>query len=131
MAETITREQMREQREGGDEFQMDDDGRRSIEGLDALVAQLRALTEAQRANAGADMLRSETQAKIIETLQKIVARPSGESMTQEVLEELVEQLSEREEREPNPVYVFDIERNQTTGYIQKITATPQPSGGAS
>lgn len=49
-------------------------------------------------------------------------------MSQDVLEKMIEQMGEREEREPNPVYVFDIERNQTTGYIAKITATPQFGG---
>lgn len=48
-------------------------------------------------------------------------------MNQKVLEDLVVQLGQRPEREPNPVYVFDIDRNQTTGLISKITATPQAS----
>ena len=119
---------MHEYREDGDEFEVHDDGRRSIEGLDALVAEIRSLVEAQRANAGADMLRSETQSALIAAVQKMASGSSGPGMNQKVLEDLVVQLGNRPEKEPNPVYVFDIERNQTTGYIQKIIATPQFGG---
>jgi len=116
-------------REEGDELEIHDNGRRSIEGLSELVAEIRALVEAQRANAGADMHRSENHAALIAAVQKLASRSnSGGGMSQKVLEDLVAQLAVRPEKEPNPVYVFDIERNQTTGYIAKITATPQFGG---
>lgn len=124
MGEAISREQMRDQRDEGDQFEIHDDGRRSIDGLEELVAEIRALVEAQRANAGADMQRSETQSGLIAAIQKIAARPSSGGMTQEVLENLVVQLGEQKECCDPVVYVFDIERNQTTGYIQRIKATP-------
>lgn len=115
--------------EEGDEFEIHDSGRRSIEGLSELVAEIRALVEAQRANAGAAMDRSEVQGQIIAAVQKLASRSTGnQGMSQQVLEDLVTQLAQRPEREQNPVYVFDIERNQTTGYISKIVATPQPAG---
>ena len=119
---------MHEYREDGDAFESIDDGKRSIEGLDALVTEIRALVEAQRANAGADMLRSETQSDLIAAVQKLAQGSGGSGVNQKVLEDLVMQLANKPEKEPNPVYVFDIDRNQTTGYIQKITATPQFGG---
>lgn len=118
---------MNEYREEGDTFEAIDDGRRTIEGLDALVAEIRSLVEAQRANAGADMLRSETQSALITAVQKLAASGGGSGMSQTVLEDLVVQLGQQKEREPNPVYVFEMERNQTTQLISKITATPQAS----
>lgn len=123
----ITAAELRQFREEGDDIEIHDSGRRSIEGLSGLVAEIRSLVEAQRANAGADMLRSETQAQLITAVQKLASRAPGGGMSQKVLEDLVVQLGQRPEREPNPVYVFDIERNQTTGLIAKITATPQAS----
>lgn len=123
----ITAAELREFKEEGDELEIHDSGRRSIEGLSELVAEIRSLVEAQRANAGADMLRSETQAQLITAVQKLASRAPGGGMNQKVLEDLVVQLGQRPEREPNPVYVFDIDRNQTTGLISKITATPQAS----
>jgi len=116
---------MHEYREDGDAFEQIDDGRRSIEGLDALVAEIRSLVEAQRANAGADMLRSETQSALIAAVQKLASSSGGKGVSQTVLEDLIVQLGQRPEKEPNPVYVFSIERNQTTQLIDKITATPQ------
>ena len=126
MGESITAEQMHDDREMGDAFEIHDTGKRSIEGLDTLVAEIRSLVAAQRANAGADMLRSETQSALIAAVQKLASSGSGSGVSQSVLEDLVVQLGQRPEREPNPVYVFDIERNQTTQLIQKITATPTP-----
>lgn len=123
----LTPAQMHEFREDGDAFEQIDDGRRSIEGLDALVAEIRSLVEAQRANAGADMLRSETQSALIAAVQKLASGNGGKGVSQTVLEDLVVQLGQRPEREPNPVYVFDIQRNQTTQLIDKIVATPQAS----
>lgn len=123
----LTAAQMNEYREEGDTFEAIDDGRRTIEGLDALVAEIRSLVEAQRANAGADMLRSETQSALITAVQKLAASGGGSGMSQTVLEDLVVQLGQQKEREPNPVYVFEMERNQTTQLISKITATPQAS----
>lgn len=123
----LTAAQMHEYQEEGDTFEHQDDGRRSIEGLDALVAEIRSLVEAQRANAGADMLRSETQSALIAAVQKLAGSGSGTGMSQTVLEDLVVQLGQQKEREPNPVYVFTMERNQTTQLISKITATPQAS----
>lgn len=106
----------------------DDNGHRTIEGLAELVAQIKSLVEAQRANAGADMLRSETQTQLIQAVQKLASRAPGKGMSQKVLEDLVVQLGEQrgQEREPNPVYVFTFERFPS-GYISKVTATPQAS----
>jgi hypothetical protein len=116
---------MHEYREDGDAFQPIDDGKRSIEGLDSLVAEIRSLVEAQRANAGADMLRSETQSALIAAVQKLASSNGAGGMSQTVLEDLVVQLGHRPDKEPNPVYVFEFERNQTTQFITKIIATPQ------
>lgn len=119
---------MLEDMEDGDEFEVHDSGRRSIEGLSELVAEIRSLVEAQRVNAAADMDRSEVQAQLIAAVQKLASRGGGQGMSQSVLEGLVEQLADRPHPEPNPVYVFEIERNLTTGLIQKIVATPNPAG---
>lgn len=126
MAKVFTAAELQEFREQGDEVEIGDNGRRTIEGLDELVAEIRSLVEAQRANAGADMLRSETQSELIQAVQKLASRSSGQGgMSQSVLEDLVVQLGQQQEREPNPVYVFDIQRNETTQLINKIVATPQ------
>ena len=123
----LTAAQMHEYQEEGDTFEHQDDGRRSIEGLDALVAEIRSLVEAQRANAGADMLRSETQSALIAAVQKLAGSGSGTGMSQTVLEDLLVQLAERpDSKEPNPVYVFEFER-YPSGYISKVIAKPQAS----
>lgn len=128
MAKVFTAAELHEFREQGDEVEIGDDGRRTIQGLDELVAEIKSLVEAQRANAGADMLRSETQSQLIQAVQKLASRSSGQGgMSQSVLEDLVVQLGQQQEREPNPVYVFDIQRNETTQLINKIVATPQAS----
>lgn len=130
MAETLTKAQIMEHRRNGSVVEYDDDddsGRRSIDGFDALVAEIRSLVEAQRASAGADMDRSEVQTQLIQAIQKLASRaPSGE-MSQTVLEDLLVQLAERpDSKEPNPVYVFEFER-YPSGYISKVIAKPQAS----
>lgn len=132
MAETLTPSQIAAHRAAGADFSFDEETNRKIEGFNELIAQLKDLVEVQRANAGADMLRSEaselrseTQAQLIQAVQKLASRAPSGGMSQTVLEDLVVQLGQRPEKEPNPVYVFDISRNQTTGYIDKIIATPQ------
>lgn len=127
MAKVFTAAELQEMRERGDDVEIGDNGRRTIQGLDELVAEIKSLVEAQRANAGADMLRSETQANLIQAVQKLASRAPGGGMSQQVLEDLVVQLGQQKEREPNPVYVFAIERNETTQLINKIVATPQAS----
>ena len=127
MAKVFTAAELHELREQGDEVEIGDNGRRTIQGLDELVGEIRSLVEAQRANAGADMLRSETQGQLIQAVQKLASRSPGKGMSQKVLEDLVVQLGQQQEREPNPVYVFDIQRNETTQLINKIVATPQAS----
>ena len=127
MAKVFTDKELQEFREQGDDVEIGDNGRRTIQGLDELVGEIRSLVEAQRANAGADMLRSETQSALIQAVQKLASRSPGGGMSQKVLEDLVVQLGQQQEREPNPVYVFDIQRNETTQLINKIVATPQAS----
>ena len=113
--------------EQGDEVEIGENGRRTIQGLDELVGEIRSLVEAKRANAGAEMLQSETQSQLIQAVQKLASRSPGQGMNQKVLEDLVVQLGQQQEREPNPIYVFDIQRNETTQLINKIVATPQAS----
>lgn len=125
MAKVFTAAELQEFREQGDDVEIGDNGRRTIQGLDELVGEIRSLVEAQRANAGADMLRSETQAALIQAVQKLASRSPGGGMSQKVLEDLVVQLGQQKKGEPNPVYVFDIQRNETTQLINKIVATPQ------
>jgi len=127
VAKVFTAASLQELREQGNEAEIGDNGRRTIQGLDELVGEIRSLVEAQRANAGADMLRSETQSNLIQAVQKLASRGPGQGMSQKVLEDLVVQLGQQQEREPNPVYVFDIQRNETTQLINKIVATPQAS----
>ena len=127
MAKVFTAAELLELRNEGHEVEIGDNGRRTIQGLDELVAEIKSLVEAQRANAGADMLRSETQAALIQAVQKLASSSPSGGMSQSVLEDLVVQLGQQKEREPNPVYVFDIQRNETTQLINKIVATPQAS----
>ena len=127
MAKVFTAAELQELREQGNDVEIGDNGRRTIQGLDELVGEIRSLVEAQRANAGADMLRSETQSQLIQAVQKLASRSPGGGMSQKVLEDLVVQLGQQRESEPNPVYVFTFERNETTQLINKIVATPQAS----
>ncbi len=113
---------MRDQREEGDHFEIPDDGRRTIEGLEDLVAELRALVDVQRANAGADMLRSETQAAIVVALQKLVSRPSG-AVDLTPLRELMAEMHGMNESRPRAAYEFAIDRDGN-GFMRSITATP-------
>ena len=127
MAKVFTADELHELREQGNEVEIGDNGRRTIQGLDELVGEIRSLVEAQRANAGADMLRSETQSQLIQAVQKLASRGPGKGVNQSVLEDLIVQLGQQQQLEPNPVYVFDIQRNETTQLINKIVATPQAS----
>lgn len=122
MAEEITADQLREMREDGDEIEFHDTGRRSIEGFDALVAELRSLVEAQRTNAVADMLRSEAQEKLIGLLQEMVSRPAG-ALDMEPLRDMMVAMQAMNVDRPRVGYEFAIARDGQ-GFMRSITATP-------
>lgn len=122
MAETITAEQLQEMREEGDELEIHDNGHRTIEGFTGLVAQIKELVAAQRANAAADMLRSETQTEIIDALQKLLLRPAG-GLDMTPLVEMITQMQEMNEARPRAAYEFEIDRDGQ-GFMRKITAKP-------
>ncbi len=122
MAEEITAEQLREMREQGDEIEFRDTGRRTIEGFDKLVCELRSLVEAQRTNAVADMLRSEAQEKLIGLLQEMVNRPAGALDMDPLLDMMAEMQAMNVDR-PRVGYEFAIDRDGQ-GFMRSITATP-------
>lgn len=122
MAEEITADQLREMREQGDEIEFHDTGRRSIDGFDELVAELRSLVEAQRTNAVADMLRSEAQEKLIGLLQEMVSRPAGE-LDMEPLRDMMVAMQTMNVDRPRVGYEFAIDRDGQ-GFMRSITATP-------
>lgn len=122
MAEVITAEQLREMREQGDEIEFHDTGRRSIEGFADLVAELRALVEAQRTNAVADMLRAEAQEKLIGLLQEMVNRPAG-ALDMEPLRDMMVAMQAMNVDRPRTGYEFAIDRDGQ-GFMRSITATP-------
>ena len=122
VGKTLTAKQLQEMREQGDDIEIHDNGHRSIEGLDALVAELRALVEAQRANAGADMLRSESQSNLIALLQKLVNRPAG-AMNMEPLRDMIAEMQTMGEARPRAGYEFQIDRDGQ-GFMRSITAVP-------
>ena len=125
MAE-ITAEQLREMREQGDEIEFHDTGRRSIEGFADLVAELRALVEAQRTNAVADMLRAEAQEKLIGLLQEMVSRPAGApdiALDMEPLRDMMVAMQAMNVDRPRVGYEFAIDRDGQ-GFMRSITATP-------
>ena len=123
MGKSISVEEMLSHREDGDEFEIMDNGHRSIEGFTELVAELRSLVESQRANAGADMLRSEMQEQVIKVLQKIVSKPAPAADMTPMIEMLADMqgLSDR----PRASYEFSID-SDGQGFMQKITARPIP-----
>lgn len=129
MAETLSKAELMEHRRNGAVVEYDDDddsGRRSIDGFESLVAEIRSLVEAQRANAAADMERSDANTSLISAVRELAGRSPAKGMNQQVLEDLLVQLAEVKEKEPNPVYVFTFERGNL-GYITKVIATPQAS----
>ncbi len=120
MGESLSKAQTAAALAEGDEIEFDDDGHRRIEGFSELVAELRALVEAQRANAGADMLRSESQSELIALLQKVISRPiSGPDMAPltELLTELVQMKGHA------GTYQFTIERDNR-GFMTSVVAAP-------
>lgn len=121
MAE-ITAEQLREMREHGDEIEFRDTGNRSIDGFDNLVAELRSLVEVQRTNAVADMLRSETQEKLIGLLQEMVSQPAGE-LDMTPLRDMMVKMQAMNVDRPKVGYEFAIDRDGQ-GFMRSITATP-------
>ena len=121
MAE-ITAEQLREMREHGYEIEFHDTGLRSIDGFDKLVAELRSLVEVQRSNAVADMLRSETQEKLIGLLKEMVNQPAGTLDMGPIKDMMVAMKAMNVER-PRVGYEFAIERDGQ-GFMRSITATP-------
>ena len=121
MAKTLTSKQMQAAQQEGDTFEFPDSGRRDIAGFSELVAEIKALVEAQRANAGADMLRSENFEQLLALLQKIVSRPAS-GMNMDPLHDLLSEMQSQ------PVlgqvaYEFTVKRDQN-GFMQTITATP-------
>jgi len=122
VAEVITAEQLREMRERGDEIEFRDTGRRSIEGFAELVKELRALVEAQRTNAVAEMLRSESHDNLIALLQKMVSRPAG-TLDMEPLRDMMAEMQAMNVDRPRTGYEFAIDRDGQ-GFMRAITATP-------
>ncbi len=122
MAEKLTAAQIREQREAGDHFEILDDGTRNIKGFNDLIAQIKALVAAQRANAGADMLRSEAQAQLIALLQALVSKPAS-SLDMSPLTAMITEMQVMNEARPRAAYEFEIDRDGQ-GFMRKITATP-------
>lgn len=120
MGKNITAEELREMREEGDDLEIHDGGRRSIEGFSELVAELRALVEAQRANAGADMLRSEAQSELIAVLQKLVGKPAG-SLDMGPMTELLTEMMEMKGHHQS--YEFTIQRDNR-GFMTSVVAAP-------
>lgn len=121
MAE-ITAEQLREMREHGDEIEFRDTGNRSIDGFDKLVAELRSLVEVQRSNAVADMLRSETQEKLIGLLKEMVSQPAG-TLDMEPIKDMMVAMKAMNVDRPRVGYEFAIDRDGQ-GFMRSITATP-------
>lgn len=121
MAE-ITAEQLREMREHGDEIEFRDTGNRSIDGFDKLVAELRSLVEVQRSNAVADMLRSETQEKLIGLLQEMVSQPAG-TLDMGPLKDMMVAMQAMNVDRPKVAYEFLIDRDGQ-GFMRSITAKP-------
>lgn len=121
MAE-ITAEQLREMREHGDEIEFRDTGNRSIDGFDKLVAELRSLVEVQRSNAVADMLRSETQEKLIGLLKEMVSQPAG-TLDMEPIRDMMVAMKAMNVDRPRVGYEFSIDRDGQ-GFMRSITATP-------
>ena len=109
-------------REHGDEIEIHDDGHRTIEGFADLVKELRALVEAQRTNAVADMLRAEAQENLIALLQKMVSRPAG-AMDMEPLRDMMAEMQAMNVDRPRTGYEFAIDRDGQ-GFMRTITATP-------
>ncbi len=109
-------------REQGYDIEIHDDGHRSIEGFGELVAELRALVEAQRTNAVADMLRSEAQEKLIGLLQNMVSRPAG-ALDMEPLRDMMAEMQAMNVDRPRTGYEFAIDRDGQ-GFMRSITATP-------
>lgn len=101
-----------------------------VEGLEALVTELRSMVAAQRAAIGAGGDQAESTAALVHAVQSLVVKSGsdGSGMTQKVLEGMLTQLARmpRNSRDPNPVYVFDIQRS-SMGYITQIVATPTPA----
>jgi len=118
----ITAEQLREMREQGDEIEFHDTGRRTIEGFADLVKELRALVEAQRTNAVAEMLRSEAHEKLIGLLQAMVSRPAG-ALDMEPLRDMMAEMQAMNVDRPRTGYEFVIDRDGQ-GFMRSITATP-------
>jgi hypothetical protein len=118
----ITAEQLREMREQGDEIEFHDTGQRTIEGFDKLVAEIRALVEAQRTNAVADMMRAEAQEKLIGLLQNMVSRPAG-ALDMEPLKDMMAEMQAMNVDRPRTGYEFAIDRDGQ-GFMRSITATP-------
>ena len=128
MAKTLTEKQMHEAEEEGDEFEFPDDGHRSIEGFDMLVKEIRALVEAQRANAAADILRSENMENMATLIQRLLDRPAGSGqMDMTPLRDLLREMQETTMTYGQAAFEFTVKRDQN-GFMQTITATPiQPT----
>lgn len=120
MGKTITKAEMQAQADEGDSFNFPDTGIRSIAGFQELIAQIRELVAAQRANAGADMLRSEANSELIAALQRLMSRPIPETDMSVVAEALTEISALRIDP---AAYEFHVVRDNQ-GFMTKITANP-------
>jgi len=135
MAEILTKDEIAAL---GGAVEYDEPAPARIQGLETLVSEMRALVSAQRAAIGVGGDNAAGRSDLIRSI-KLLAEKAGSGngrsdMTQKVLEGMLTQLAKMPKstdssglREPNPVYVFDIQRS-TMGYITKIVATPQPAG---
>lgn len=128
MAETLTDKQMRMAEDEGDRFEFPDDGSRSIEGFDKLVNEIRALVEAQRANAAADILRSENMEMLAKLMQRLLDRPAGSGqLDMTPLRDLLREMQEQTMVYGQAAFEFTVQRDKN-GFMQTITATPiQPT----
>jgi len=128
MAETLSDKQMAALEAEGDEFEFPDDGHRRIEGFDKLVKEIRALVEAQRANAAADILRSENMETLATLMQRLLDRPAGPGqMDMTPLRDLLREMQETTMTYGQAAFEFTVKRDQN-GFMQTITATPiQPT----
>lgn len=126
MAEKLTDEQMRELEEEGAEFEFPDDGHRKIEGFNQLIAEIRSLVEAQRANAAADILRSENFETLINRLLDMPAAGPGQ-LDMTPLRDFLREMEETKMAYGQAAFEFTVKRDQN-GFMQTIIATPiQPT----
>ena len=112
----------------------EDDGSRTVEGMDGLAQALGRLADAQAAMAAADESRSRMLNEVVMTLQKIIHTRAVAYSKSEPAPDLKTILSQVEAmqavtHEPNPIYTFKIERHTSgpmRGFTDTIQAIPSP-----